>query len=389
MDFVDEFMSQTSGIRSPEPFRLWTAITILASVLERRVWTHTDRGHLHPNLYTILAGAPAAGKGLCVTTARSLLAGVSGLHLGPDNPTKAAFLDCLEAAVRLSVGTTTVFSAMAVVCREFGVLLPKHDTAFIEDLTDIYDNPPLYTAPRRVSKSVSINKPTVNILAAVTPDFIGDLIPETAWGQGFTSRLLFIYGTRVPMNGRDAFAKREDINASRLVACLKTIFEDLEGEFNWDEDARSEFNTWVNAGMDPIPNYGRLVHYIGRRDVHLLKLSMISAVSANQRLCVKRSDYERAKRWLLDAEARMPDVFRAMSQKSDAQLIKDLHFHVYSLWARVALEKRKPVPIGEMWKFLEEKAPTERVPRIIEAAIRSGWFVRGTYPDEYIPKVLE
>lgn len=380
-------MIETAGIKVPEAFRLWTALTTIAGVLERRVWTVTDRGPLYPNLFTILTGGPASGKSLCVNTARSLWVRIGGLHIGPDNPTKASFLDTLEASVRsTSAMNGSVYHALSVACREFGVLIPKHDNAFLEDLTDIYDNPPLYTAPRRTTKSLSIDKPTINILAAITPDFLNDIMPETAWGQGFTSRLLFIYGVRLSIKDRNFFAKRTESNMEKLITRLTEAFTDLSGEFEWDLDAATAMNAWINSGMEPVPSYGRLTHYVGRRDAHIAKLAMLSSVSAQNGMAIKLTDYERAKAWLLAAEAVMPDVFRAMAQKSDAQLIQDMHWHLYTQWSRVARDKRKPIHIEEMWKFLRDRVPSERIPRVIETAIRSGYFVRAPYPDEYIPQ---
>ncbi len=141
--------------------------------------------------------------------------------------------------------------------------------------------------------------------------------------------------------------------------------------------------------MEPTPQYGRLTHYISRRETHILKLAMISSVSAEHGLRIRASDFERAKHWLLTAEALMPDVFRAMVQKSDIQLIKDLHFHIYGLWSRLPRDKRKPVHEREIWAFLEDKAPSDRAPKILEAAIRAGWLARATFPNEYIPRTLD
>lgn len=388
-DWIETFLEETNGIRSPGSFRLWTAIATVAGVLERRVWTHTDNGLLYPNLYTILAGSPASGKSLCVNTARNLWANIPELRIGPDNPTKASFMDALEESQRTIVNGTgaTIVSPLAIACREFGVLIPKHDAAFLGDLTDIYDNPPIYSAPRRTSKSVIIQKPCINILAAATPDFLYDLLPESAWGQGFTSRLLFIYGAHIDKE-RDIFNKRKELHFGSLLAKLVEIFNELQGEFEWSPDAQREMNLWYNSGRKPVPNYGRLVHYLGRRDTHCLKLTMISSVSAEHGLLITKSDFERALHWLLEAEKTMPDVFRAMVQKSDKQLLDDLHWHAYTKYASIARDKRKPITEGEMFVFLEDRATSDKIPRLIESAVKSGRFRRGKYPDEYVPQPL-
>lgn len=376
-------------MRVPESFKLWTAITILSGVLERRVWTHTDIAPLYPNMFVILTGSPASGKSICVNLARKLWISVPNLYIGPDNPTKRSFLDELEAAVRVGVnGSTSIYCALSVACREFGVLVPKHDPGFLNDLTDIYDNPPMYTAPRSSVKSLSIQRPTINILAAATPDFLFELIPEVAWGQGFTSRLFFIYGAKIISTDRDIFAKKTDSSMSALCARLNSDFDTLYGEFEWEEDARNAMNSWINSGMHPVPDYGRLIHYIGRRESHTIKLAMISAVSRGGFPFVKLQDYERAKRWILDAEKLMPDVFRAMASKSDAQLIKDMHYQIYTLWSCVARDKREPVPEEKIWAFFENKATSDKIPNLINQAVKAGWIKSGKYPGTFVPRPL-
>ena len=169
---------------------------------------------------------------------------------------------------------------------------------------------------------------------------------------------------------------------------LQEIFSELHGEFEWDEDARVLANSWFNSGMPPVPEHGRLQHYNSRRDIHSMKLAMLSSVSAEHGLRVTKFDFERSQNWLLSAEKLMPDIFRAMVQKSDGQLLEDLHYHVYTEWAKVAREKRKPVVEKIIWQFLSERATSDRIPKLLENAIRSGRLERGLHPNEYIPRPL-
>lgn len=391
-DWIELFLDVTEGMRSPPAFRLWAAITTVAGALERRVWTATDTGLLYPNMFTILTGEPAAGKSLMVLEARKIWTSVHGLKVGPDNPTKASFLDSLFESLqtRSMHGKPFIYCAMNVACREFGVLFQHNDRAFMEDLTDLYDNPPKYSAPRRTSKSVSIDRPTINVLAAVTPDKLGDFMPEAAWGQGFTSRLLFIYGVNPPTKDRDIFKRQNhERNYGRLVDHLTVTFNDLFGEFEWEEDAAVELNRWYNAGMEPVPTYSRLRHYLGRRDSHAIKLAMISAVSSKNELRVERSDVDRALYWLIEAEKVMPDVFRAMAQKSDIQLLEDLYNHLRGIWATIAKEKRQEIHESELWQFLSSRVPSERISRIIEMMHRTGRMRPGSYAGTWIPNTRD
>jgi len=390
MDWIDTFVKDTEGIQSPQSFRLWTAITTIAGALERRVYTETDKGPLYPNLFVLLSGVPASGKSLMVDQARKLWTetknGPEYIFVGPDNPTKKSFLEALENSPRTyKNGTGNIIShAMSLACMEFSVLFSKAESQFFGDMTSLYDNLDQYKAPRSSTNSIDIDKPTVNILAGVTPDFLADLLPESAWGQGFTSRLMFIYGAKVENPDRDVFAKRPKTNYQILQQDLNQIFK-MSGEFLWSDDAQLALNKWFSEGLPPKPDYGRLVHYLGRREAHVLKLSMIAAVSRHKKLTVELEDFERAKKWLLDAELTMPDVFKAMRQKSDAQLMQDLHQYTYAIWASVVHDKRKPLKDEVLWTFLSDKVTSDRIGRLIDTAYRTGIIRKGT-DGTFIPK---
>ena len=310
--------------------------------------------------------------------------------MAPDDVTTASFYDALAACVRSSMNGTgmTIFTAMTVFAPELGNFLPKYDTGFLANLSHIYDNPAHFSSERRTSTSVHIDKPTVNILGAVTPDYLGDLLPDIAWGQGFTSRMIFIYDFLDMGTDVDIFAPLPDSDTAALKRRLTEFFA-LNGEFIWSEPARKEINAWANAKMPPVPTHSRLKQYNTRRMIHVLKLSMISAVSRSAELYVTLNDFERALEWLLDAETVMPDVFRAMGQKSDGQLIEDLHFHIYSIHASSARDGRKPIPGSTVWNFLRDRIESHRIKGIIELAVNTGALVKDKYDDAYTPRPLD
>jgi Protein of unknown function (DUF3987) len=394
-DWITEFLALTDGTRSPFSFRLWTAIGTIAAVLERRVWTVTDAPDpLRPNLYTVLAGGPASGKTIMVSIARKLLVSLvkpDGVFLGPDNPTKASFMHALEASGKVSINGMGVpyYSAMTVLCRELGVLISKFEKDFVADLTDIYDNPDNYSSPRTSVKGTNVPAPTINILACATPAALDDIIPDNAWDQGFTSRVIFIYGA-APGVYRDMFSRYRDTDAEALKTQLKTFFHELHGEFEWEPEAQDAIRHWFNEEkMAPVPTYSRLVNYQGRRNEHLMKLSMISAVSAENGLCVTLSDFRRAQKWLFDAEEAMPDVFRAMRQKSDAQLLQDCWYWMHGRYYKISRDKRVAIPEKEVWSWFEDKTTHDKIQGLMTAMQKTGRMKPGNFAGDWVPANLD
>lgn len=385
-------MERTENIPSPKEYRLWTAITTISAVMERKAWTSASGGAFYPNLYTILVGGPGAGKSTGVTVARKLWSKLKNFNIAPDSVSRASLMKDLSQAVRtvtLSDGRPRIFCSMAVACREFNTLFPTYDRDFCAAMNDLFDNPPEYNLSRIYSGSTAIQAPTLSMIAAVTPDTLGDTLPEPAWGSGFTARLILIYGSDKP--DVDFFDEKDDEGEKEMYAALSPGLDrifNLSGKFTWTDDAKNGLRAWRAEGLAPVPTHGRLQHYLTRRESHVVKLAMISGASSKFKLEVDITDFNRAKKWLIDAEKRMPDIFRAMGQKSDSQLIQDLHLEVYQIWATVARDKRKPVSNERVMEFLATRLPSERIEKVLFIAESIGALKRAGNGSDWIPRPI-
>ena len=387
LDFIETYVNETAKVPSPESYRLWSAITAISGVLERRVWTTGSAGPIYPNLFTLLVGPPTSGKTNAIRPIKELWARVQGLHLSPDNVTKAALIDALSRSMRTVINgseSATIFSALSVPCSEFGVFFTHHDLEFLSILNHIYDSPPSYREERRTAGIIEVNKPYLVILAGTQPDFLNSFLPDEAWGMGFTSRLIMIYASQAP--AADLFSS-SILQSSTLSTQLSQIFK-YQGEFVWDKNAIDEINAWNRSGCPPAPDHSKLLHYNGRRALNAIKLSMISAVSHTPELHVTIDDFERARDWLLQAETTMPDIFRAMGQKSDSQVITDMHFYLYRLWSSVAVSQRQPLHTKDIYKFLHTRVTSDKIAKLLDVAEKTGYLAKGQYPDEWIPRPI-
>ena len=383
-DWIDEYVRQTAAVPSPETYRLWSAITAISGVLERKVWTTGSAGPIYPGLFTLLVGPPGTGKDNAIRPIRELWSKVKGLNISPDNVTKASLIDSLSRAVRTVMNGSAfpyVFSAMSVPCPELGVFITHHDLEFLSVVNHIFTGLDIYSEERRSSGAIEITKPHLVILGGTQPDFLNSVLPEEAWGMGFTARLIMIYANSAAT--ADLFSPYT-IQSDTLSTELNKMFN-LKGEFVWSKQAVDEINTWNQAGCPPTPTHSKLLHYNGRRALHAVKLSMISAIARSMELHVTVEDFERAKSWLIEAEVAMPDIFRAMGRRSDSQIIMDLHYHLYKMWSSVALDLRKPIPQEEIYKFLYSRVPSGDIPKIIDTAEKTGYIRKTQYPNEWIP----
>lgn len=372
-DWITAYLDYTESSFAPHIFRLWAGITALAGALERRVWTRT-RKILYPNLYTLLVGPPTSGKTEAVQEVKKLWIRTPGLRVAPDSMSYASIVDDLHNALRtISVEGKGVvsFHSMQVAVREFGVLFPAWDEHMMNKLTDWWDCPDEpYRETRRhgPQKEVVIAKPQINMLAATTPATLSKNVPEVAWNMGFCSRLMLIYQpTDKIIDPFNSVHYSPGLEAA-LIADL-THFAALYGEVPLDHDTVAAARAWHMAGGPPRPTYNKLEHYCGRRTVMVLKVALVSAVSRGG-TSVAVADFERAKAWMIEAEKKMPDVFRAMVFNSDHDILHDLKDWMWDVYAK---QGKRPVHGTLVWNFLASRTPSEKITRILETAVNGGY----------------
>ena len=126
-------------------------------------------------------------------------------------------------------------------------------------------------------------------------------MPEKAWGQGFTSRLIMIFSDERIIG--DDFAEVEKTYSADLAHDLEIINEQI-GQFEVTQAYQDAVNNWRALGEQPVPSHPKLIHYVTRRRTHLYKLSMVSAIDRSNALILTRMTSNRAMGWLLKPKPR-------------------------------------------------------------------------------------
>jgi hypothetical protein len=328
---------------------------------------------LYPNLYVLLVGSPGIGKTEAINYVNKLWLMAKELHVAPHDVTKAALIDELARATRkLVVGESQLveYNSLVIAADEFGVLVPSHDLEFLSTLNRIYDNPDQHRQNRRgLEQQVDIVNPQINLIGGVQPAYLANLLPEEAWSMGFMSRVIMVYSAhkvKIKWNlDDDTTLLTNTPHQGVLVARLKHMLK-FNFRMRWSEEARNVADVW---DQHPIPDHPKMEHYIPRRPLHVFKLSIISAVSRGSDT-VDVIDFNRARDWLLEVEQVMPDIFREMVQRSDAQVMDEMHLFAWREWAK----DRRPISEMRLINFLKTRATSEKIPRILDMAVRSGMF---------------
>lgn len=368
-DLIGLFMDYSDFIISPDLFRRWAAIAMVAGALERRVWAKVGPRRAYGNMFTFLVARPGVGKYI-IEEIRKLWKETRipsstqpAFRIAPSDMTKASLVDDLASTQQTRLGTT--YSTMLIAAEEMGVLIPSWDPAYNAVLTSIWNNPEEHEESRRGRKdNVLVPNPQMNILLGAQPRKIASAFPEEAWHTGLTSRTLMVYASDPP--SKDIFAEHDGSPALRkkVLSRLGKIAM-MAGELEFTPETMLALKTWIAEGQEPVPVHSKLEDYNTRRVFHVIKLALVSAVARGSTTDILPIDLTRALNWLFEIEALMPDIFRSMLGKSDGQILEELHWHLSQLYG---INKNQPIHQSRLFDWLAKNAPSEKCGTLLSLA---------------------
>lgn len=374
--WIEAFLDLTAHTQSPAIFRKWAAASIVAGALERKVWVKTAGRLLYPNMYVLLIGGPGVGKTDAIREVFDFSDKVPTLHLAPSNISRASLIDSLNKAHRSILRPAdpvphTSFNMLTAAADELGVFLAQYETSFMSTLNKLYDGTVYTEEKRSMKEGIKMEKPLLNIIAGTTPAWLGGNLPETAWAEGFSSRLVMIYsGERIKVDPWSVPVDDEALRAA-LEFDLKEIHQ-LYGQFSFEEEVADAYREWYMADGPPQPDHPKLEHYIPRRHIHLLKLCIVMSAQRSGDMVIRMEDYQAALDMFLEAESFMPDVFRAMRMINQDVAVYDETFRFLHL---TFAKEGKAIPEHRIIHFISQRAPSHSVKNILAVMLDAGMII--------------
>jgi len=270
---------------------------------------------LFPNLFTILIGPPAIGKGAALApgvkvikkaqtanvlsdritmewSKETLAKGFSSPpHTGPGGITMAQDASCLFVAPELSVWL-------------------RHPEEDLPDLTHLWDCETNNYATRGKGLFV-ITNPCPSALAGCTnSSWLKDSIPQGAIGGGFTRRVNFVFATKQKYNNVWPSPINWDVIAAPLINDLVDISR-LRGEYKCDTDARVIFEK-IYRESETATDFSdeATTNYSASRWANTIKLAMCIAASRKDDLVITGSEIKEADDYTTDVRNDLKQVFR-------------------------------------------------------------------------------
>ena len=370
-NWVEGFEEYTEPLYAPALFRKWAAISTISGVLERKVWTRTRGKILYPNQYILLVGPPGAGKGLVLSEIIEMWLAVPEFFLAPVSVTKSSLVDSIHESKRRIVRPTEnppyiEYHALSAAIPEFSDFASMYDPSLMSILQSLWDCG--YFEERRRTKDIHLKivDPVFNFIAGTTPSYLNTFMPEGAWDQGFAARIMLIFSAENISVQLFREVEQREALGDKLKDDLKEI-STLYGQAVWTVESAKAIQAWVDGGELPLLEHRRLLSYTGRRKAHLIKLCMVASVARANDLTITLEDYQTAINWMVEAEALMPEIFKAMASGGDSIAIEDTWHFVWRIWT----DENKPVTEGRIMSFLSERIPAYNVKNVLELMVRS------------------
>jgi hypothetical protein len=306
------------------------------------VWYYSGDDALYPNLYVVFVGPPAVGKGLVLGRINNLLrhhkyekgrpietnAGPEYpllFPLGADSVTFEELMSDVAGSIRrLPIANNKIYAhtSYAFVLEELSSLFKRKTEDVVKFLLNAYDCKGYEYKTKHQGKDI-IRALCLDFIAGTQFDFLRDAHKTGLFGQGFSSRTLFLfeYNARSYKFHISGDSEEQLAAKNELLVWLKKL-STIYGQLTYAQTTDDWLEHWYITVHVPMQlNAGeKMQYYYGRKKVALLKLAAAIHFSEQDSMVIALETFQKALA-LLDS------IEPAMSQGLSFSGRNELHFY--------------------------------------------------------------
>jgi len=308
------YLRYTEKHEAPELFHFWVGISLISAVLGRK--THINKGYyrLYPNFFVVLvAGSARCRKSTAIEIGANLLVDIPTVKVTAGKTSTERFIvDQIWDGTKTKTQPTSYVKA-----DELSVFLTKDQQGdkLIDVLTKLFDCPRDFPYRTLSKGELILKEPYVTIIAGTQPASLAKVLPDTAFGGGFASRIMFVYQADTPRrNALPELSPEETLMGIELKKRLEEISE-VEGEYYLVPDAKSYYIQWY--GKMEAPDDDKLDGFFGRKADHVLRLCMILRASQGVGFDISLKHVNAAITAIDTIEALMGDAFHDVGKSPE------------------------------------------------------------------------
>lgn len=299
-------------------------------------------------MYIMLQGLPGVRKSTAINIGTKLLKAAGYNKFASNRMSRQMFLEELYTINQVDVDKMTFEEILeikddrayevSIHASEFLDFIGQGDKDYLMLITSLWDNLPEYKNPKITSKSIVVNKPTVNFLGGNTPAGLNAAFPAETIDSGTLSRFIFIHAAA---NGRKILIPTapDKEKAIALVEHLRSIKETIRGPATVTDDALAALKV-IYEDAQPLDD-PRFNYYHSRRLTHILKLCLVVS-AARLSTTITGEDVLIANTMLGAAEYSMPKALGHFGRNKNSAVIHNMLEYIE--------ETGRPVPPKELYE---------------------------------------
>ncbi len=342
-DWFDSYLQYTSEDEPCKLYRKWVAVSTIAAALQRKVYHRMARKTFYPNFYIALVGPSGCRKSTAIDVESDILQEV-GIEVAADVTSKEKLISRLEkigkaegeegGLERLTMQTLDMpvlpHSSLTAVADELIVFLPAYDPDYAGYLNKLYDCKDVFRYETLKRGDQIVENVWFNIIGGITPETLKGRLTSEFVDIGLPGRIIFVNSHDKPIRRGYQIDTAENRKLrTKLVRDLRTILM-MAGPFKPTPEWLESYLPWYEQEdlEHPFQELPALAPYANRRGSYIHKLSMVFSASRNDRMTIKREDFERSVELLAEAEKTMPDALGAVGANEAGRAVDSVVLHM-------------------------------------------------------------
>lgn len=373
-NWIDSYLEYLENTESARVFHLWTAISIISTVLRRKVRFDLGSIEVYPNIYSVLVAEPGiARKTQAIRFGRKFLDEVQTIHMSADATTKEALTRALANSVSVdqdSEGFEYRHCSLSIISDEFQSFTghKKENHKMLVSLTDLFDCPDKWKYEiKGQGGSDFISNAYLVLHAATTPGSLADSLPSSAIGGGLSSRILFIWAPKAhkkcPIPDLGPYAKqRKSLLMQDLFDISKII-----GVYDFNSVSKEFWIEWYNNyDTDPLKRICKdhaFATWYSRKGDYVIKVAMCLAAAESDTLIITKKHFKKAIKYIEKIEKTMGNAFQAVGKStitSEVAMVVDI------------IRKRGKITGKDLMSMIWRDVDQSKFENVINTAIQRG-----------------
>jgi len=357
-NFIQAYVDQHKDGFVPNKFYLWSAISLVAAVLERKVWLPWGNINFYPNMYVFLVSKPGIGKSSAMRPNQKLIAKVNKDHqrlirLLPNKVTEPKLLDILSKEdYFLYENTSFGHTSAYYIASEASTCFNDPYGGFTQTITALYDGDDISKATVSRPLPIKIENPCINLIAGCTFDYLSRLLTTEGILGGFASRITYVVQDETmdrvsTWQGDTKGDASKQINKA-LVGDLASINE-MVGPFSADKDYQEAYDEWFpifDKAYQQEPSE-KLQALMVRKSTAMKKLPLILSASESSDRVLKLHHWNAALKLMNEVEEKIPAMIR-VGQSANTETVQGRNSAIYQVMQENRNVLSRDVLIGKL-----------------------------------------